>query len=61
MGRAVGGAGRAVRLARAHVGMVRVVLVVATEAAAGVMAPGVVGVATVRKGPWVRASVSSPS
>ena len=61
MGRAVGGAGRAVRPARVRVVTVRAVLVVATAVAAGVMDPGVAGVVIVRKGPWVRASVSSPS
>ena len=61
MGRAVGGAGRAVPPVRVRAGMVRVVLVVATAGAAGVRAPDVAGAAIVRKGPSVRASASSPS
>lgn len=61
MGRAVGGAGRAVRPARVRAVMVRVVLVVATAVVAGVRVPGEAGAVIVRKGPSVQASVSSPS
>jgi hypothetical protein len=56
----VGGVVRAVRPARVRAGMGRVVLVVATAAVVGVMAPDGVAI-DARRAPLVRASGSSPS